>query len=225
MTVSASPRVYGGSFNPDDRNNPRALIANWVKPRSRVLEVGPGDGVIGAHLRNEKGCFVVGVEVVQEAAAIAAPRFDAMLVGSIEDDAIIASATNLTPYDAIIFADVLEHLVDPWTVLRRVRPLLSPQGCVLVSIPNIAHWTARLNLLMGRFDYTDGYLMDRTHLRWFTWKSVRAMAATCGFTIVDEATVFKPRFARFWHTVNGFQMVLRLTPAEGVALQTKQTDR
>lgn len=224
MTDPGSPRIYGGSFNPNDRNNPRALIANWVKPHSRVLEIGPGDGVIGAYLRSEKGCFVVGVEVVPEAAALAAARFDTMLIGSIEDDAIIARATELAPYDAIIFADVLEHLIDPWAALRRVRALLSTHGCVLTSIPNIAHWTARLNLLIGRFDYTDGYLMDRTHLRWFTWKSARAMATTCGFTIADEATVFKPHFARFWRTLNGFQMVMRLMPAEDVFPQVNPVD-
>ena len=116
-----------------------------------------------------------------------------------------------------MFADVLEHLVDPWGVLRMLRPLLSPSGCVLLSVPNIAHWTARANLLLGRFDYTDGYLMDRTHLRWFTWKSARQMAAIAGYRIVEEQSVFKPRFARFWRGFNGFQIVLNLLPEQASA--------
>lgn len=214
MTSLEQPRVYGGEFQANERNNPRTIIANWVAPGSRVLEVGPGDGVVGAWLAANKGCSVVGVEYVPEAAQAAAARFAHMITGNIEDPQVLAQVTALAPYDAIIFADVLEHLVDPWGVLRALRPLLSPAGCVLLSVPNIAHWTARANLLLGRFDYTDGYLMDRTHLRWFTWKSARQMAAAGGYRIVAEQTVFKPHFARFWRGFNGFQIVLNLAPEQ-----------
>jgi 2-polyprenyl-3-methyl-5-hydroxy-6-metoxy-1,4-benzoquinol methylase len=179
-----------------------------------VLEVGPGDGVVGAWLTTNKGCQVVGVEYVPAAAQAAAERFAYMITGSIEDPQVQAQVRELAPYDVIIFADVLEHLVDPWGVLGELRPLLNPGGRVLMSVPNIAHWTARANLLMGRFDYTDGYLMDRTHLRWFTWKSARGLAAGSGYRVVEEQVVFKPRFARFWRTFNGFQIVLNLVPED-----------
>lgn len=214
MATSERPRVYGGQFQPNERNNPRTIIAAWVPNGSNVLEVGPGDGVVGAWLMANKGCRVVGVEYVPEAAAAAANRFTHMITGSIEDPQVQGQAAAFAPYDVIIFADVLEHLVDPWAVLREMRPLLSPTGRVLLSVPNIAHWTARANLLLGRFDYTEGYLMDRTHLRWFTWKSVRELAANSGYRIVEEQTVFKPRFARFWRAFNGFQMVLNLAPEQ-----------
>jgi 2-polyprenyl-3-methyl-5-hydroxy-6-metoxy-1,4-benzoquinol methylase len=213
MLNSDQTRIYGGQFQPQERNNPRTIIANWVAPGSRVLEVGPGNGVVGAWLAANRGCCVVGVEYVPQAAQAAAPHFAHMLTGSIEDPQVQAQVADLAPYDAIIFADVLEHLVDPWNVLTALRPLLSPAGHVLLSVPNIAHWTARANLLLGRFDYTDGYLMDRTHLRWFTRKSARDMATVSGYRIVAEQTVFKPRFARFWRTFNGFQIVLNLVPA------------
>ena len=212
MTTSDQPRVYGGEFHANERNNPRTIIAGWVPSGARVLEVGPGNGVVGAWLAAHKGCTVVGVEYVPEAAQAAAARFAHMITGSIEDPAVQAQVRELAPYDAVIFADVLEHLVDPWGVLATLRPLLSPGGRVLLSVPNIAHWTARLNLLLGRFDYTDGYLMDRTHLRWFTWKSARQLAARSGYRVVEEQSVFKPRFARFWRTFNGFQIVLNLAP-------------
>jgi 2-polyprenyl-3-methyl-5-hydroxy-6-metoxy-1,4-benzoquinol methylase len=210
MRTSQPARVYGGQFQPQERNNPRTMIAAWVPPGARVLEVGPGDGVVGAWLAAHKGCSVVGVEYVPEAAQAAAVHFAHMITGSIEDTRVRAQVRSLAPYDAIIFADVLEHLVDPWGVLRELRPLLSPDGHVLLSVPNIAHWTARAKLLVGRFDYTDGYLMDRTHLRWFTWKSARELAAGSGYRIVEEQAVFKPRFARFWRAFNGFQIVLNL---------------
>lgn len=205
-------RVYGGQFEPDERNNPRTIIARWVPKGARVLEVGPGDGVVGTWLADTKGCRVIGVEYVAAAAAAAAAHFAHMIVGSIEDPQVLDQVRTLAPYDVIIFADVLEHLVDPWGVLCELRPLLSPGGHVLLSVPNIAHWTARFNLLMGRFEYTDGYLMDRTHLRWFTWKSARELAARSGYSVAEEQVVFKPRFARFWRTFNGFQIVLNLIP-------------
>lgn len=215
--------VYGGQFQPDESNNPRTIIARWVPQGARVLEVGPGDGVVGTWLTDNKGCQVVGVEYVAAAAAAAAEHFAHMIVGSIEDAQVQEQVRSLAPYDAIIFADVLEHLVDPWGVLAKLRPLLTPSGRVLLSVPNIAHWTARLNLLRGRFDYTDGYLMDRTHLRWFTWKSARELAARSGYRIVEEQVVFKPRFARFWRTCNGFQIVLNLAPnSANDGMETKQ---
>jgi 2-polyprenyl-3-methyl-5-hydroxy-6-metoxy-1,4-benzoquinol methylase len=210
-----SGKVYGGTFDAADRNNPRTIIANWVAEESRVLEVGPGDGVVSRWLKQAKRCQVIGVELVPEAAqaASASGVFECMLVGSIEDDAVIAQACACGPFDVIIFADVLEHLVDPWRVLRQMRGLLAPSGHVLLSVPNVAHWTARLNLLRGRFDYTDGYLMDRTHLRWFTWRTAREMAKSSGYAVAAEDSVFKPRFLRFWRTFSGFQIVLKLKPA------------
>lgn len=211
-TDSEAGRVYGGQFQPNDHNNPRTIIARWVPQGARVLEVGPGDGVVGTWLTTHKGCSVVGVEYVAVAAAVAAATFDHIIVGSIEDSQVQGQVRTLAPFDVIIFADVLEHLVDPWGVLRELRPLLNPGGRVLLSVPNIAHWTTRLNLLIGRFDYTEGYLMDRTHLRWFTRKSARQLAANSGYHVVKEQIVFKPRYARFWGALNGFQIVLNLAP-------------
>lgn len=211
--MTGSGRLYGGVFDSADRNNPRTLIANWVPGAANVLEVGPGDGVISRWLKHTRGCRTTAVEIAPDAATEASDAFDHLIVGSIEDAPVLAQAGQRGPFDAVIFADVLEHLVDPWQVLRKVRPLLSPSGRVLLSVPNIAHWTARLRLLFGRFEYTDGYLMDRTHLRWFTWRSARAMAHGAGYRIAAEATVYKPRFARVLPTLNGFQIVLNLEPA------------
>lgn len=206
-------RLYGGSFQPGERNNPRTLIANWVPEGAAVLEVGPGDGVISRWLRQTKRCRAVGVEIAAAAAALPESPFEPLIVGDIETAATLAEAARHGPYGAIIFADVLEHLVDPWALLRRLPPLLSPDGRVLLSVPNLAHWSARLNLLLGRFDYTDGYLMDRTHLRWFTQRTAREMAHQAGFRVAAAATVFKPRWARFWPALNGFQIVLNLARA------------
>jgi 2-polyprenyl-3-methyl-5-hydroxy-6-metoxy-1,4-benzoquinol methylase len=209
----AHSNLYGGKFDASNRNNPRTIIGNWVPDKAVVLEVGPGDGVISRWLKRTKHCRTVGIEYAPAAAQAARDAFDELLIGSIDDPVVVEQASAWAPYDAVIFADVLEHLVDPWQVLRQMRSLLSPEGCVLISVPNIAHWSARLNLLFGRFDYTDGYLMDRSHLRWFTWKSVKEMAHQAGYRVVDSTTVFKPHFMRIFPTLNGFQIVLKLAPS------------
>ena len=211
--MTTTGKVYGGAFDAQNHNNPRTIIGHWVPTDVAVLEVGPGDGVISRWLKEVKHCRTIGVEVVPEAVERMRTAFDHIIVGSIETESVVAQARVYAPYDAIIFADVLEHLVDPWSVLRQMRPLLSSTGRVLVSVPNVAHLTARLNLLFGYFEYTDGYLMDRTHLRWFTHRSAKAMAHTTGYRVMAEATVYKPRLARFWPTLNGFQIVLNLAPA------------
>lgn len=200
-------KLYGGQFNPNERNNPRTIIGNWVKSGSTVLEVGPGDGVISRWLKTQKQCKTIGVEIVAEALEAARDAFDQIVIGNIEQAEILTQIKSHAPFDAIIFADVLEHLVDPWQVLKNMRLLLSPDGRVLLSMPNVAHWTVRLNLLLGKFNYTDGYLMDRTHLRWFTRRTAKQMAIDCGYRIASEDTVFKPHIFRFWPALMGFQTV------------------
>ena len=203
-------KLYGGAFAAHNRNNPRTLIANWVPANANVLEVGPGDGVISRWLKQEKHCRTTGIEFVPQAAAAAQDAFEHLFVGSVEDEATLALVQPHAPFDAIIFADVLEHLIDPWRVLRTMRPLLSPTGRVMLSVPNIAHLYARFRLLMGRFDYTDGYLMDRTHLRWFTRRSAQELGTRSGYRVMDEHFVFKPHVIRLWPNLMAFQFVLNL---------------
>ena len=213
--MTETHKLYGGTFNPRDLNSPRTIIAQWVPLGATVLEIGPGDGVISRWLRENKGCHTTGVEIVPVASIHAADAFEQIFIGSIEDPVITSQIAAHGPFDAIIFADVLEHLVDPWKVLRKMHPLLSPTGRVLISVPNVAHWTARLNLLLGRFDYTDGYLMDRTHLRWFTRRTAKELALQTGYRVMAQGTIFKPHIVRLWPSLMGFQTVLNLAPAGG----------
>lgn len=203
-------RIYGGSFDPHNRNNPRAILANWVPDGARALDIGSGDGVISRWLKQAKHCHTVGVEVVNEAAQKSTDAFDNIILGNIEDPETIKEAFLMGPYDAVILGELLEHLIDPWNTLSSIKPLLAPSGNVLFSVPNIAHWAARYNLLFGRFDYTERQLMDRTHLRWFTWRTAREMARQAGFCILDEACTFRPRYMRLFPTLFAYSMIFRL---------------
>jgi 2-polyprenyl-3-methyl-5-hydroxy-6-metoxy-1,4-benzoquinol methylase len=129
---------------------------------------------------------VDGVELSAEAAAEAG-RYREMHVGSIENPALRERIG--TGYAAVLLLDVLEHLVDPETILREAHGWLAPGGAVLCSIPNVAHWRVRLGLLRGHFEYEDSGLLDRTHLRWYTRRTARALVGDAGYEITWEDAV------------------------------------
>jgi SAM-dependent methyltransferase len=95
-------------------------------------------------------------------------------------------------FDKILLMDVLEHLVDPESLLRDCRKLLKPNGELLVSVPNIANLTVRLALAFGQFNYAERGILDKTHLRFFTRKTARRMLAGNGFEIVKEKMTVMP---------------------------------
>jgi 2-polyprenyl-3-methyl-5-hydroxy-6-metoxy-1,4-benzoquinol methylase len=153
------------------------------------VDVGCATGYLAAELV-ARGCTVVGVEFDPVAAQQARAVCREVVVGDLESEAVRAEVQRAVAdaggVDAVICADVLEHLRDPWAVLAWLRTLLDPGGCAIVSVPNIAHWTARRGLLRGRFDYTDFGLLDRTHLRFFTRASATELARRAGFAVQAE---------------------------------------
>ena len=88
-------------------------------------------------------------------------------------------------FDYVIFADVLEHLINPEAVLKKIRDYLKPSGYVLASIPNIMHYSVILELLKGNFTYQDSGILDKTHMRFFTLKEIEKMFNRCGYRIVS----------------------------------------
>jgi 2-polyprenyl-3-methyl-5-hydroxy-6-metoxy-1,4-benzoquinol methylase len=158
-----------------------------VPDGARVLDVGCATGYLAAEL-GRRGCDVVGIEYDPVAAEQARAWCRELVVGDLESDAVRAEVQGLVAgdVDAIVCADVLEHLRDPWATLAWLRTLLAPGGKAIISVPNIAHWTARRALLRGRFDYADFGLFDRTHLRFFTRASARELAHRAGFAVQEE---------------------------------------
>lgn len=151
-------------------------MINWrlletFTPGARVLDIGCGAGAWEPELRRRGGVTLVGVEISAEAAAAAEARYDRVVRSPSE----VLDVDQLGgSFDTIIAADVIEHLVDPFTELDRWRAWCSPAGELVISTPNIRHFrVVRELVLRGRFDYVDGGgVMDRTHLRWFTQASL-----------------------------------------------------
>jgi SAM-dependent methyltransferase len=163
------------------------LLLDAVPPGARTLDVGCATGYLAAELAR-RGCAVVGVERDAGAAATAAlsRAFERVVCGDIETDGCRRDLLALAPFDAVVCGDVLEHLRDPWDALALLATLLVAGGRVAVSVPNIAHWTARRALIRGRFGYADHGLFDRTHLRFFTRASTRALVEGAGLRILRE---------------------------------------
>ena len=156
----------------------RGTVYRAVPPGSRVLDVGCDTGRFGEALRVAKGCVVEGVESDAIAAEEARRRLARVIVRKIQDQ---HSFDGLTGYDVVLFMDVLEHLEDPWSVLRGARAALRPSGEMYVVVPNVAHISVVRRLLGGEFEYQDYGTMDRTHLRWFTRKSLADAIQEAGF--------------------------------------------
>lgn len=146
----------------------------------RVLDVGCHTGGFGVTLKEERGCEVWGVEPDPGAAAIAETFLDRVFVGPYSCDLGIPDAS----FDLVVFNDVLEHLSEPWDVLRTVKRHLKPSGTVVVSLPNLLHQSNLLHMLRDRdFRYEPTGIRDRTHLRFFTAKSARRMFEECGYEV------------------------------------------
>ena len=144
----------------------------------RLLDVGAAHGYLAAALR-EQGYQVTGIEADGVLAEEAAKHCDEFLLLDLDRPLPSFAA----PFDVMIFGDVLEHLKDPATVLRTLMHYLKDEGQVIISLPNVANIYVRLSLLIGRFDYQDRGILDRTHLHFYTRKSFQQFLRAAGLEI------------------------------------------
>ncbi len=144
-----------------------------------VLEVGCGRGVTGKFLREELGCRVTGVELNPVIAREAMENLDRVIQGDVEDLEIEGR------FDAVIALELFEHLVEPETFLARARRWLRPRGRIVLSVPNVGHYSVVEDLLAGRWDYLPIGLLCYTHLRFFTRRTLEDWLCRCGFERFD----------------------------------------
>lgn len=146
------------------------------------LEIGCGEGNFSLLVKNTHSAEVWGIEANENAASIAREKLDCLVSGTIEKN------INLLPdtfFDCIAMNDVIEHLVSPWEVLEQLKEKLSPGGVIVLSIPNFRFWkNLREIVVRGEWNYVESGILDRTHLRFFTYKSILKMMKDLGFEIV-----------------------------------------
>lgn len=162
----------------------------WVGTKQEVLDIGCGNGFMASRLV-ECGNRVVGVDVLPQPEIQEA--FEQYLCADLSHGLgnTIAQLKDRR-FDKILLMDVLEHLVKPEVLLRECRQLLKPSGQLLISIPNVANVTVRLSVALGRFEYGERGILDKTHLRFFTRKTARRMFRENGFEILKERMTVMP---------------------------------
>ncbi|HWO89175.1 MAG TPA: class I SAM-dependent methyltransferase [Gemmatimonadales bacterium] len=180
-------------------------ILSLVGDNQRVLDVGCATGYLGEVLRRTKGCRVTGIDVDQEAVAIAAGVLDAALVWDVEEG---DPPLHDERFDRIILGDVLEHLKRPDKALARLAGYLAPEGLIIASVPNIGYLPARLRVTLGQFDYQDLGHFDRTHLRFFTRRSVRQLFELSGLKITKLFYTGLPALLPVWPTLLAAKFVI-----------------
>lgn len=170
---------------------PRGEVLERV-PRGtkRLLDVGCANGAFGMGVKEALGAEVWGIEIHEPVARVAQQRLDRVLIG---DACASLGEVPRAYFDCITFNDVLEHLTDPEALLRAVRAHLAPGGIILASIPNLRHWEVLRDLVLkGNFDYADSGILDRTHLRFFTLKSIHKLFAATGYRLRDVQGINGP---------------------------------
>ncbi len=157
--------------------------------QSSILDVGTATGYLGEQLHKKGFVRVDGVESVPAWADQASAHYEKIYRTDLE---AAVWPWESQKYDFIICADILEHLKDPWAVLKRMRGCLAPGGTLIISLPNVAHWSMRLLLLCGRFRYSESGILDKDHLRFFTYASARALISQAGLKPIARSAVPLP---------------------------------
>jgi SAM-dependent methyltransferase len=166
-------------------------VAHLLPPRASVLEIGCHTGYFSQFLQGQ-GFDVIGLENNVDAVRVAQEKGVTVLFGDIESPDLMSGLHRT--FDVILLMDVLEHLRDPAIVLNRLMPLLSDQGVIIITGPNISYWAVRKDLLLGKWEYTETGILDRTHLHLYGAADWKRLVVDAGYDICkfDVAEGFLP---------------------------------
>jgi 2-polyprenyl-3-methyl-5-hydroxy-6-metoxy-1,4-benzoquinol methylase len=183
---------YSTKINEYFEFNRTELLPYIPKPLNKVLDIGCGAGNFGKLLKEKFGCEVYGVEPNENAANIAETKLDYVFNNKFDS----ALNFNGVLFDCIFFNDVLEHLEDPSNALQMAKQLLTPDGHIVASIPNLRYFDVVWDLIVKKdFKYAESGILDNTHLRFFTEKSIKRLFEQTGFKI-EKIEGINPRSGR-----------------------------
>jgi SAM-dependent methyltransferase len=181
---------YNREITPQSAD-PLAYFAARIPEGATVLDLGCGPGVLGRAVRATKDVTFDGVEGDSEAARVARQQYRRIIEADLQNSRLWELVEGRR-YDYIVLADVLEHLEAPGLVVRQLPRLLLPGGRVLISIPNVGYAGVLASLFTGSFDYDECGILDYTHLRFFTRRSLHRFLHLNGMRVMAEQNVEKP---------------------------------
>jgi SAM-dependent methyltransferase len=209
----------------EDSSHGRISTLLKARPPSKILDLGCSSGLLAERLQ-QMGHHVTGVDVIEIPGVT--DRTSAFYKADLNEGIPPEVGTG---FDIVLAADVIEHLVNPAELIKQVRHVLSPDGVAFFCVPNIAHWYPRLRSTLGMFDYDQRGILDSTHLRFFTRRSIRKLIERQGFTVRRIDSVGLPLDAvgldgakakvlrlvdrmvlDLWPTMFGYQFIVEVTP-------------
>jgi SAM-dependent methyltransferase len=224
--LGADALRYAAEATTIGRDSVYAIALGWLKDGDTVLDVGCNTGYVGRAAKERLRVVFDGIERDPAAAARARETYREILPVDLASGPPWPDVGGR--YDAVLALDVLEHLPEPLPALRALAGLLAPGGRLVVSVPNVVHWTVRLGVLLGRFDYVETGILDRTHLRFFTRKTLLAACAAAGLSVQEIACTtngfplrklvshgMRRKAAALLPGPLAYQFVVRLAPARG----------
>lgn len=186
-TYSYDPKLLSYIFA--DEANPLNRISKIIPDGSKVLDVGAGNGLLAQVLsHSHKELIIDGVEPNEYATKLAAQYYRNFYTGYAQDFFPLISQEN---YDYIVMADVIEHMVDPLSFLQELSEHISTKTKIVISTPNVAFGAIRIALMNGEFKYVDSGLLERTHLRFFTYETLLELGKRSGFCTVKVLFLFR----------------------------------
>lgn len=196
------------------------IIYKLIPPNSHVLDVGCATGELGRLLKKNKGCSVVGVEINEESGNTAKTKLLKVYIGSADNQRVLGLIKRGGLFDVIVFADILEHMVFPERMLKIYKVFLKKKARLFVSLPNIAFIYYRIIHLLGKFDYKEYGVMDKTHLRFFTLKTAKQLFHSANFKIeriigyngVRKRYAWLKPLGRLWPSLWATDLVFVLKP-------------
>jgi len=188
--------LYKIEVNINNINCSQSKIINMIDDNSTVLDLGCACGDIGDYLHQHKNCILTGLEYDIERIKFAKQRnvykelFQLDLNDINKTNETLSNLKN--KFDYIICGDILEHLYNPQDVIKNLKSFLKANGYFVISLPNIAHGSIKLNLLKDNFSYTKLGLLDETHIRFFTHKSISSFLLQTRLELIEFNHVFRP---------------------------------
>ncbi|MEY2790719.1 MAG: hypothetical protein RL295_883 [Pseudomonadota bacterium] len=187
---------------------------------TKILEIGTGSGSLAAAVKQRNRAIeYVGVEISPEYVELSRQHCDRVYLDNFEKPQY-KLVQEIGDKDCIIFSDVLEHFVDPWSVLEMLKSTMKPKACIIASIPNVQHWSIQVRLNRGDWRYAESGLLDKTHVRFFTRETILELFHTTGFRV----THLQPRIFNFPNQDQALEIIAKFTHLLGGDQQVARSD-